>query len=134
MTQKTEDWRRKQKIDDWLGAMIGIVILLPCAVSVFVGALVVLNELLTWLKTATWVTPTLLEGIVNAIGKDATSALIGPLLHGGGTGWAGLDEILAKSLLSPLAWWLILIGPVTWAVCCGYLIGKIKKLLKGDGK
>jgi len=92
-----------ERLVEW----IAILIVLPCGASIAAGSFVILQELTTWLKTATWVTPSLYEGLIYFFGPAGDVVRTQ-------TGYLGLDEIIAHALLSPLALWLIVIGPVIW--------------------
>jgi hypothetical protein len=113
----------KHRTEDWLGALFGVVVVVSCAASAIAGAAVVLQELITWLKTVVWVTPTLDEGLVSFFGP------LPDALHTG-TGYLGLDQIIEWALGSPLALWLIVIGPAVWFVVWTFALNMLWRALE----
>jgi hypothetical protein len=119
----------KPLLDDWLGALFGMIVVLPCFGFVIIGAFVVLQECITWLKTAIWVTPTLYEGLVSFFGP--VESLTPSHLE---TGYLGLDKLVAWALLSPLALWLIVLGPMIWFICWTFVLNALFKMVEPAGR
>ena len=98
----------RHDVEEWIGASFGIVVVLPVLGSIGFGVLTILFQCLKWLKSDVWETLTL---------RDGFTWWFGPMAQGyiPQTGFLGLDRILLWLLdNSPLAVWLILVGPMIW--------------------
>jgi hypothetical protein len=96
----------KRTREDRIGGLFGLLVVLPCVASIVVGGFVILAGCLTWLDTAVYATPTLHDGLI---------AFLGPsLVYVSPTGHLGLGKMINWALGSPLALWLIVIGPAIW--------------------
>jgi hypothetical protein len=114
----------KRTRNDWLGVMFGAVVVLPCAASILLGASTIVWQCLNWLKTATWQTLTL---------RDGLSSSIGPwwLYYSPQTGYLGLDKVLTWSLdNSPLGLWPIVIAPIVWLILGVFLFNLLSPTYK----
>ena len=102
----------KHSVNDWIGGLFGLVAVLPSVCSIGIGALTIVWQCLKWLQLAVWLPLTLRDGLVSWAGPAALSYSLR-------TGYLGLDQVLRWALdSSPLALWLIVIGPVVWLVVC----------------
>jgi hypothetical protein len=100
---------------DLLGAMFGILVVLPICLSVFAGALVLAGQTFTWLRFAYWPELTLQHAFLWFLRRPLISE----------TGWLGIDRILQWWVDTlPLALQLIIILPIIWLVV-GLSIGKL---------
>jgi hypothetical protein len=98
----------KHDSKEWVGASIGIFVVLPILIAIGTGALVILFQCLRWLKLDTWEAITL---------RDGLAWWSGPKMHYymPQTGFLGLDRILLWALNeTPIALWLIVIAPLMW--------------------
>jgi hypothetical protein len=99
----------KKHAADWMGALFGIVAVLPSICSIGTGAGVIIVAGVGWLKTAVWNAPTLRDGLVWAFAWPADSF---PR-----TGYLGADQLLRWALdESSVTLWLVVIGPAAWLV------------------
>ena len=95
----------KHDVREWIGASVGIVIVLPVLGSIGFGVLTILFQCLKWLKIDAWEALSLRDGFIWWYGPTAREYI--PQ-----TGFLGLDRILLWVLdNSPLAVWLIVVGP-----------------------
>jgi hypothetical protein len=98
----------KNRSEDLIGASIGVVIVLPILGSIGVGILSILWQCLRWLELAAWQPLTLRDGFIWWIGPQVS-------YYVPQTGLLGVDRILLWAFdNSPLAIWLIVIGPMVW--------------------
>jgi hypothetical protein len=112
----------KLTLEDFLGILFILGVLMPCYASVLIGAFVLLADCVHWLNTAVWYPTTIHDGLVILFG--------GPFehLHSGHLGW---DKIVNWALDSSLALWMILIGPFVWLI--GWTLTLDKIWPKGNG-
>jgi hypothetical protein len=89
-----------------MGALFGILVVVPCVISIAGGGLILLGACIKWLKTAVWEAPTLHDGLVSFFGPSMSRVA--------STGYLGLDQIVNWALGSPLALWLIFVLPIIW--------------------
>jgi hypothetical protein len=95
-----------RRIDDFLGGLFGLGVVLPMIASALAGVLVIIIQCLNWLKTAVWETPTIHNAIEWLAGKPTDEVR---------SGLRGLDEIIHWALdTAPLSLWLILVIPLIW--------------------
>lgn len=101
--------------DDTVGALFGVVIVVPILGSISAGAFTLVWQALQWLKTAIWPNLTLRDGLHWWNGQT--------IPNGWTSGMLGLDKLLAWCLDgSPLFLWLMLILPVAWGFIGGYIL------------
>jgi hypothetical protein len=110
----------KRTREDRIGGLFGLLVVLPCVASIIVGGFVTLGGCLKWLDTAVWETPTLHDGLIPFFGPS--------VLYVSPTGHLGLDKMITWALGSPLALWLIVIGPAIWFFGWTLTIDKIRRM------
>lgn len=92
--------------EDWVGALFGLVVVLPIAVSLCTAGVVLGWQCFEWSRLAVWPTVTL---------RDALNWWAGHATRGEPSGWLGLDRIIGWLLEEvPLVLWLAVILPATW--------------------
>jgi hypothetical protein len=116
----------KDRIEEWIGASIGIVIVLPIMGSIGLGALSILWQCIKWLELATWPSLTFRHGLAWWLGPMAS-------YYVPQTGYLGVDRILLWVLDStPLAIWLIVICPLSWMLLCALFYGGLFSIMRSQ--
>ena len=80
----------KRSVDDWIGALFGLVAILPCVCAMGIGVLIIVWQCLKWFELAVWQTPTLRDGVICWAGPAAR-------YYSPQTGYLGLDRRAAKA-------------------------------------
>jgi hypothetical protein len=112
-------FRYKRTRNDWIGGLIGLVIVLPTACCILFGLFVFAVHWLLWLQTAAWPKQSILNGL---------NYIAGPLSLG--AGWVGFDKIVAGVVDLPLEVGLVLILPAAWIAGWMVIFNYILKMLE----